>query len=119
MQRPDSNDGELNNLMKQFWSLESIGIMPRVDQQLTPDEKLAINKVGKSMRFTGEKYEVAVPWKHDRPHLQSNWTPICQLNFIIVVESFNEAYEEGEMSNSQRQGVITLIEKNRSRQYPS
>lgn len=51
MQRPDSNDGELNNLMKQFWSLESIGIMPRVDQQLTPDEKLAINKVGKSMRF--------------------------------------------------------------------
>ena len=29
----------------------------------------------------------------------------------MVVESFNEAYEEGEMSNSQRQGVITLIEK--------
>lgn len=24
MQRPDSNDGELNNLMKQFWSLESM-----------------------------------------------------------------------------------------------
>ena len=29
----------------------------------------------------------------------------------MVVESFNEAYEVGEMSNSQRQGVITLIEK--------
>ena len=29
----------------------------------------------------------------------------------MVVESFNEAYEEGEMSNSQRQGVITLIKK--------
>ena len=29
----------------------------------------------------------------------------------MVVESFNEAYEEGEMSNSQRQGAITLIEK--------
>jgi len=29
----------------------------------------------------------------------------------MVVESFNEAYEEGEMSNSRRQGVITLIEK--------
>ena len=29
----------------------------------------------------------------------------------MVVESFNETYEEGEMSNSQRQGVITLIEK--------
>jgi len=29
----------------------------------------------------------------------------------MVVESFSEAYEEGERSNSQRQGVITLIEK--------
>jgi len=29
----------------------------------------------------------------------------------MVVESFNEAYKEGEMSNSQRQGIITLIEK--------
>ena len=29
----------------------------------------------------------------------------------MVLASFNEAYEVGEMSNSQRQGVITLIEK--------
>lgn len=62
MQRPDSNDVELNNLMKQFWSLESIGITPRVDRQLTPDERLAVNKVSESMRFTGERYEVAVSW---------------------------------------------------------
>ena len=84
-----------------------------MDQQLTPDEKL------ESMRFTGERYEVDVPWKHDRPHLQSNWTPISQLEFNnvfwssigeMVVESFYEVYEEGEMSNSQRHGVI---EKNR------
>ena len=35
------------------------------------------------------------------------WSSIGEM----VVESFNEAYDEGEMSNSQRQGVITLIEK--------
>ena len=29
----------------------------------------------------------------------------------MVVASFNEAHEAGEMSNSQRQGAITLIEK--------
>ena len=28
MQRSDSNDGEFNDLMKQFWSLEAIGITP-------------------------------------------------------------------------------------------
>jgi len=72
MQRSGSNDGELTNLMKQFWSLEAIGITPRVDRQLTPDERLAVNKVKETMRFTGERYEVAVPWKHDRPNLESN-----------------------------------------------
>ena len=46
---------------------------------------------------------------------------VCQLNFVMsfgyqlvkymMVESFNEAYKEGEMPNSRRQGVITLIEK--------
>jgi len=30
----------------------------------------------------------------------------------LLVKCFNEAYERKEMSNSQRQGVITLIEKN-------
>lgn len=72
MQKSDGNDGKLNNLMKQFWNLEAIGITPRVDRQLTPDEGLAVNKVNESMRFIGERYEVAVPWKQDRPQLQSN-----------------------------------------------
>ena len=72
MQRSDSNDGDLNNLMKQFWSIESTGITPRVDRQPTPDEKLADNKVGESTGFTGERYEVALPWKDNRSHLQSN-----------------------------------------------
>ena len=63
MQRLDSNDGELNNLMKQLWSLEAIGITPRVDRQLTPDERQAVNKVNETLRFNGERYEVAVLWK--------------------------------------------------------
>lgn len=58
--------------MKQFWSLKAIDITPRVDRQLTPEDRLAGNKVNESMRFTGERYEVAVPWKHDRLHLKSN-----------------------------------------------
>ena len=72
MQRLDSNDRELNNLLKQFWSLEAIGITPQVDRQLTPDERLAVNKVNETLIFNGERYEVAVPWKNDKPHLSSN-----------------------------------------------
>ena len=35
------------------------------------------------------------------------WPPVGEM----VIASCNEAYEVGELSNSQRQGVITLIEK--------
>ncbi|PFX20337.1 hypothetical protein AWC38_SpisGene15207 [Stylophora pistillata] len=57
MQKSYGDDGELNNLMKQFWNLEAIGITPRVDRQLTPGERLGVNKVNESMRFIGERYE--------------------------------------------------------------
>ena len=40
-----------------------IGITPQVDRQLTPDERQAVNKVNETLRFNGERYEVAVLWK--------------------------------------------------------
>ena len=74
MQRLNSNDSELNNLMKQFWSLEAIGITPQgIDNWLQMrGERLAVNKVNETLRFNGKRYEVAVPWKHDRPDLPPN-----------------------------------------------
>ena len=60
------SDGDLNYLLKQFWSLE-------VKQPLFPKEKLAFDKVNESIRFDGERYEVAVPWKYERPELPPNW----------------------------------------------
>ena len=41
-------------------------------QPLFPKKKLAFDKVNKSIRFDGERYEVAVPWKHERPELPPN-----------------------------------------------
>ena len=40
-----------------------------MEQPLSPEEKLAFDKVNESIRFDGERYEVAVPWKHERPEL--------------------------------------------------
>ena len=37
----ECSDGDLNYLLKQFWSLEAIGITPQVEQPLSPEEKLA------------------------------------------------------------------------------
>ena len=67
IQQSECGDGDLNNPRKQFWSLETTGITP-----LSPEEKLAFDKVNESISFDGERYEVAVPWKHERPELPPN-----------------------------------------------
>ena len=72
IQQSECSDGDLNYLLKQFWSLEAIGITLQVEQPLSPEEKLAFDEVNESIRFDGERYEVAVPWKHERPELPSN-----------------------------------------------
>ena len=39
IQRSECSDGDLNYLLKQFWSLEAIGITLQVEQPLSPEEK--------------------------------------------------------------------------------
>ena len=72
VQRSECSDGDLNYLLKQFRSIEAIGITPQVRQPLSLEEKLAFDKVNKTLGFDGERYEVAVPWKHERPELRPN-----------------------------------------------
>ena len=67
IQRSECSDGGLKYLLKQFCSLEVIGITPQVEQPLSPKEKIAFDKVNESIRFDAERYEVDVPWKHERP----------------------------------------------------
>ena len=72
IQQPECSDGDLNYLLKQSWSLEAIGITLQVEQPLSPEDKLAFDKVNESIRFDGDRYEVAVLWKHERPELPPN-----------------------------------------------
>ena len=39
---------------------------------MTPHEKIAQKKVEQLRTYNGERYEVAVPWKHERPNLSNN-----------------------------------------------
>ena len=65
-------DGELSSLVKRFWDLESIGVTASSVTEMTPVEKMAWKKAQSSMRFNGVRYEIAVPWKDDRPKLPNN-----------------------------------------------
>ena len=72
IRQSECSDGDLNYLLKQFWSLEAIGITPQMEQPLSPEEKLAFDEVNESIGFDGKRYEVAVPWKHERLELPPN-----------------------------------------------
>jgi len=67
----ENDNSELNSLLKRFWDLESIGIIT-TEPPLTPEDKLAWNKVNKSLKFNGKHYEVADPWRDDSPQLPNN-----------------------------------------------
>ena len=62
---------DLNVKLRKFWELEHIGILSS-KQQLTPDEQAAWEKVSEWRIFDGQRYQVAVPWKEERPFLVSN-----------------------------------------------
>ena len=52
--------------------MESIRIIPTDQHQPTPEDKLAWDKVNKSLKLNGQHYEVAVPWREERPQLPNN-----------------------------------------------
>ena len=73
-------DHSLNDMLKRFWDLESIGITPvnsstlMSPTEMSPNEKPAWKKVSESVTFNDGYYEVAVPyaWKKQRPSLPNN-----------------------------------------------
>ena len=67
-------DEDLNATLKRFWDLETVGIVAQSQEQieLTPLEKVARKKVEQSLTYSGDRYEVAVSWKHKRPNLPNN-----------------------------------------------
>ena len=64
-------DAELNDTLRKFWELEHIGILS-LKRQFTSDEESAWKKVSESRTFDGKRYQVAVPWKEERPCLINN-----------------------------------------------
>ena len=69
-----ASDEDLNVTLKRFWDLKTLSIVPQSQEEneLTPLEKIAQKKVEQSLSYNGDRYEVSVPWKQDRPNLPNN-----------------------------------------------
>ena len=64
----ENGNSELNSLLKRFWVLETLGIVP-TEPRMKPEDKVAFDKVHQSFTFNGKHYEVAVPWRDERLQL--------------------------------------------------
>jgi len=59
--------------LKQFWELESIGIVDKNDAFMSVEEEDAVRQFNGGLKFDGERYVVLLPWKRDTPDLHSNY----------------------------------------------
>ena len=68
--RQDSD--EISVLLCSFWEVEASGTLKEA-QILNYDDKLALEKVEKSIKYVDGRYQVAIPWKDDKPELPDNY----------------------------------------------
>ena len=63
----DHTQDPLVDTLKQFWETESIGIKGELECEQSSD---CFND---NVRFNGERYEVELPWKENRPVISSDY----------------------------------------------
>ena len=68
------DQGDLNQRLRDFWSLEAIGITDQPENPLTQEEQMAVDHFLKTITFRKDEglYEVGLPFKRDRPLLMDN-----------------------------------------------
>lgn len=63
----------VTDCLKQFWELESIGIVDKGDSHMSLEEEESVRQFNEGLKFDGEGYEVPLLWKSDAPPLKSNY----------------------------------------------
>ena len=63
----------VNETLKRFWELESVGISESEDPVMSQEEECAVADFNRGLNFDGHNYEVRLLWKRDPPKLESNY----------------------------------------------
>ena len=64
--------------LKHFWDLESIGIVDDKGQTKSIEEADAIAQFKEGLTYDGQRYQVSIPWKRNRPELKDNYHQAVQ-----------------------------------------
>lgn len=63
----------VTDTLKQFWELESIGIVDKGDAHMSLEEEESVRQFNEGLKFDGERYEVPLLRKSDASTLKSNY----------------------------------------------
>ena len=93
--------------IKQFWQLESIGIVDKGDAHTSLEEEESVRQFNKVLRFDGECYEVPLLWKGAAPPLRSNY--FQAVNRLESVE--RQLKENPEETNHTRMPATNMLKR--------
>ena len=101
---PDVNCA-LDNQLRAFWDLESFGV--------TEAKNTVLEEFQETIRFTGERYEVSLPWKTQCPSLPHNYD-LCQYRLRGLLRRLRQNREilsEYDMiiKSQLQQGIVELV----------
>ena len=87
--------------LKAFWEIESLGILK--EEPSAPDEDDALQRFEKTTQFKNGRYEVELPWRHEKPELPDNYR-IAKRRFeglqrrlradVVFSQRYNEVIED-------------------------
>ena len=63
----------LNETLRKFWDIESIGIRDTNDTVLTLNDKAVIDRAKETLVFKEGRYELGIPWKKGEPNFEDNY----------------------------------------------
>ena len=78
---------DIDRTLKRFWEIENCGIERHDTVIITEEENEVLKKLKESIRYTGNGYQVGVPWKDEKPLLPDNhYTALSRLHNTEQVE---------------------------------
>jgi len=81
---------EVNSVLRQFWEIDSSGTTTL--PVMTKVEQLLLDRVEKSVRFSENHYQIAIPWKEELLQLPNNYR--MALNRLETLEKWLKKYPQ-------------------------
>ena len=116
-------DGEsVDDLLRSFWELESMGITESKSRVFTPDEKAALDHGRKTKQKTDGRYEIGIPWRQGEPSFDDNYEMALsrlktqEKSLLKKGPKISEAYDQV-IKDYEKKGYIIKVPKTEESQW--